>query len=662
MRRKEFRFLISVEEALEKLYRYYKPKPLGVEEVSIEHALGRVLAEDAQALIDVPHFDRASMDGYAVIAADTLGADEWNPVRLKLIGRIEAGTVPDIEVINGKAVEIATGAVMPKGADAVVIVEHTRETNGFVEIYTSVAPGDNVYKAGSDISFGEVILKKGIVLGYREIGVLASLGYEKVKVYVKPKVAIISTGNELVKPGYKLDYGKVYDVNSYTLAAAVCEGGGIPLLHNIVRDDYEEIKNAILAALKTSDMVITSGSSSAGAGDVIYKILEEIADEEDPGVIVHGLKLKPGKPTIISVIRNKPVFGLPGYPLSALIAYIKVVDPILRKISLYPFEEHLRLKARIAFSFKPEKGRRNIVPVSLAKRKGDLLAFPILKGSGAISSLLLADGFIEIPENITYLEQGSLCEVRLFSKSVKIPDLYIIGSHCLGLELLLSLMRQKNKFEYRVINVGSMGGLLAIKRGEADIAGIHLLDEETGIYNIPFFVKLNLSRDAVLVKGYYREQGFIVKKNNPKNIYSFKDLLNKDIVFINRSKGSGTRTLIDINLKNIAVEMGISFSDLIQKIRGYSIEAKTHTAVAAAVYYGRVDVGVGARAAAEMYGLDFIPITWEEYDFLIRKASLRQSSVKAFLDVLSSKDFKNMLEKKLSGFKADKDTGEIINI
>ncbi|RLE83954.1 MAG: molybdopterin biosynthesis protein, partial [Thermoprotei archaeon] len=200
MRRKEFRFLISVEEALEKLYRYYKPKPLGVEEVSIEHALGRVLAEDAQALIDVPHFDRASMDGYAVIAADTLGADEWNPVRLKLIGRIEAGTVPDIEVINGKAVEIATGAVMPKGADAVVIVEHTRETNGFVEIYTSVAPGDNVYKAGSDISFGEVILKKGIVLGYREIGVLASLGYEKVKVYVKPKVAIISTGNELVKP------------------------------------------------------------------------------------------------------------------------------------------------------------------------------------------------------------------------------------------------------------------------------------------------------------------------------------------------------------------------------------------------------------------------------------------------------------------------------
>ncbi len=658
--RVEFRRLLSVEEALERLYEYYRPRPLGVECVDLGEAYGRVLAENVQAGFDVPHFDRAAMDGYAVRAADTVGADEWNPVRLSLVGRVEAGEVPEVEVGEGVAVEVATGAVMPRGADAVVIVEHTREGEGFVEVFSAVAPGDNVYKAGSDIGFGEVVLKKGSLLGYREIGVLASLGYRKVKVYLKPRVVIISTGNELLEPGSRLEYGKVFDVNSYSLSALVRESGGEPLPLGIARDNYGELKNVILRALEAADVVITSGSTSAGAGDVVYRIFDEIAGDEDPGVIVHGLKLKPGKPTIIAVVGGKPVFGLPGYPLSALIAYKKVADPVVRKLAAYPSEEYGSVRARLSFSFRPVRGRVNIVPVSLVKREEGYKAFPLVKGSGAIYSLLLADGFIEVPEDILYVEEGREFEVKLFSKSLKIPDLHIIGSHCLGLELLLSLLRGKG-VKCRVISVGSMGGFLAVKRGEADIAGVHMLDPETGVYNKPYFLKLGLKDCAVLVKGYLREQGFIVKKGNPKNIKGFEDLLREDVVFVNRSKGSGTRALIDLNLKNLAKEKGLKFGELTARIKGYSVEAKTHTAVAAAVYYGRADVGVGNRAAAQLYNLDFIPITWEEYDFVVRREVLESRPIKLFLDLLSSRDFAKALEAKLPGFKVSEQTGKIIS-
>lgn len=659
--RVEFRKLISVEEALNRLYKYYEPRPLGFEYVDIKSAHGRILAEDIQARFDVPHFDRAALDGYAVKAVDTTGADEWNPIRLLLIGRVEAGEIPKVDVRKGTAVEIATGAVMPKGSDAVVMVEDTREANGYIEIFSSVAPGDNVYKAGSDIGFGEVVLRRGARLGYREIGILASLGYRKVKVFSKPKVAILSTGNELLKPGSELEYGKIYDVNTYTLSVLVEESGGEPLPLGIVKDKYEELKNAILNALENADLVITSGSTSVGAGDIIYKIFDEIAETQDPGVIVHGLRLKPGKPTIIAVVKGKTVFGLPGYPLSALIAYIKVVDPVLRKLAGRPSREYLKIKAKISFSFRPVRGRVNVVPVSLVKRERDVVAFPIIKGSGAISSLLLADGFIEVPEDILYVEEGSVFDVELFSESLKIPDLHIVGSHCLGLELLLSIL-YKRGVKSRAISVGSMGGFLAIKRGEADIAGVHMLDPETGVYNKPYFLKLNLKDHAVLVKGYLREQGFIVKKDNPKKIKNFEDLLRDDVVFVNRSKGSGTRALIDLHLKRIAEERGVKFEEIIAKIEGYSVEAKTHTAVAAAIHYGRADVGVGNRAAAQLYNLDFIPIAWEEYDFVIRKEVLESKPVSLFLDVLSSEEFAKLLEEKLVGFRVSKNTGNIVDI
>ena len=640
------------------LERHFKPRPLGVEVVGLESAWGRVLARDVAAPIDVPQFDRAAFDGYAVRSSDVAGADEHRPVELRVIGRVEAGEVPSFEVGPGEAAEVATGALIPRGADAVVMVEYAREEEGRVEVYRSVAPGENVYKAGSDVALGEVVLRRGTVLGYREIGVLASLGIERIEVYVRPRVAVVSTGNELVRPGAELELGKVYDVNTYSLSAAIRESGGVPIPMGVVPDEPSRIREVLERALEECDVVVTSGSTSAGAGDVMYELLDELGE---PGVLVHGLKVKPGKPTIIAVCRGKPVFGLPGYPLSALIAYKVVADPVIRGISGYPRERKARVRARISASFVPERGRVNLVPVSLVARGRELYAYPLVKGSGAISSLLLADGFVVVPEDVAFVERGDVYEVLLFSARFRVPELYVIGSHCLGLELLLELLRERHGVEYRAVSAGSTGGLLALRRGEADVAGIHLLDEETGLYNVTFVKKLGLAGEVVLVRGYLREQGIAVPKGNPRGVRSLRDVVEKGLTFVNRTRGSGTRVLVDMHFKKIAEEMGIGFEELTKSIKGYTVEAKTHTAVAAAVRYGRADVGVCIRAAAEIYDLDFIPLGWEEYDFAVRKDSLELEPVAKFLEVLRSEDFKERLSR-IPGYRATEDTGKIVRL
>lgn len=659
--RKEFRRLVSIEEALSEIYKHFAPTPLGVEEIPLSSAHGRVLARDIQANIDVPPFDRSAMDGYAVRAADTVGADEWSPVVLKVKGRLEAGSSKLPEVGPREAVEVATGAPMPRAADAVVMVEYTEERGGDLMVYRPVRPGENVYRAGADIGFGEVVLYEGTLLGYKEIGILASLGYSRVPVYRRPVVAIISTGNELLEPGMPPEMGKVYDVNTYTLSYAVLESGGEPLPLGISKDDPEEIRKMIHRALSSADMVIASGSTSAGAGDVLYRLLDDIAGDEDPGVIIHGLKLKPGKPTVIAIIGGKLVYGLPGYPLSALMAYMKVVEPVLRALAGLGSRLLSRVEAELSFDLAVERGRRNLIPVSLIRRGGKLRAFPILKGSGAVRALSLADGFIEVPEDVGFLRSGEPVNVKLFSERTHMPSIYIIGSHCLGLELLLSQIDHPRD-DYRVVSVGSLGGLMSIRRGEADVAGIHLLDGESGEYNVPFIVKLGLADKAVLVRGYLREQGLIIQKGNPKGIRGLRDLLRGDVVFVNRTRGSGTRTLLDLELSKIAAEEGVGFEEIASRIRGYSFESRTHTAVAYAVKVGRADVGLGTRAAAELYGLDFIPVGWEEYDFAVRRESLNSAFVEKFIQTLRSEKFRKRLAGELPGYRPLKDTGEIIPV
>lgn len=652
--RKVFRDAVSIDEARKLLLNHFTPKR-AVEKVPIHLAAGRVLARDVYAITDVPPFDRATMDGYAVRAEDTFTAEEDSPVILKVVGVIEAGKKPEIEIDRGEAAEIATGAMMPKGANAVVMVEYTRRRGERIEVLKPVSPGENVMYAGSDVMAGELLVREGSRLTHREIGVMAACGIGEVEVYRKPRVAIISTGNELIRPGEKLMEGKIYDVNSYSLAAAVEENGGEAILMGIARDDEAEMRRMIDKALREADIVLTSGSTSAGAGDVMYRIL----DEFEPGVLVHGIAIKPGKPAIIAVSDSKPVFGLPGYPTSAMTVFEVMVAPIIREMAGLAEDEMVKLRANLALKVFSAEGRREYLPVNVVEGAEGYSAYPVSGSySGAVTAFAFTDGFVEIPENVVMLEEGDEVEVRLFSH-LRPADLMIIGSHCIGVDILLSILREKKPCMSKVINVGSTGGILAVKRGEADIAGTHLLDE-SGIYNEPIVRKYGV-RDVLLVKGYLREQGLIVARGNPKKIRGFEDLLRKDVTFINRNKGSGTRILTDMYLKEIAVRKGLSFQDITASIRGYTVEAKTHTSVAVAVASGKADAGVGIKSVAVNYGLDFIPLRSEEYDFLIRKDRMEKEAVRDFLECLSSEEFARRIQK-VEGLKVYKRTGEIIEI
>jgi len=657
-RRKIFKTLVTLEEAINRLYEHFSPRPVGVEDVRLEEALGRVLAEDVYSNVDVPPFDRAAMDGYAVRAEDTYRAREDRPVKLRIVGRIKAGEVPSIYVNRGEATEISTGAPMPGGANAVVMVENTEEKDGYVYIYKPVAPMENVQPTGSDIMMGEMVLRKGQLLTPRELGVLAAIGRTRVVVYRRPKVAVFSIGDEIVSPGSRLEPGKIFDINATTICAAVRECGGDPLFLGIAHDDADEIITKIREGLRIADIVISSGSTSAGVKDILYEIVGKLGS---PGILVHGIKLKPGKPTLIGVIDGKPYFGLPGYPTSALMIFWQVVAPVIRKMCGLREEERLSVRARLSYKVYPQRGRRNLIPVSLVSRNGELIAVPTPGGSGSITALANADGYMDIPEGVEYLDPGETVNVKMFSSIITAPDLVIIGSNCAGIGLILELITEMYEFlNIRVLNVGSMGGIMAIKRGEADIAGIHLLDEDTGDYNIPVVERYGLRGKAVLVRGYVREQGIVVQAGNPKGIRGIEDFVDKSIRIINRNVGSGTRVLLDSYLKKLAATRGEDFDEMIKKIDGYHVEAKTHSAVASAIKMGRADAGLAIRFFAERYGLGFIPLREEHFDFLISRDSLSKPAVQAFINVLRSERFHEELARRFPGLRATRDTGKII--
>ncbi len=659
--RKIFKTLISPEEALKRLEAHCKIAPLGVETVPLLEAYGRVVAEDVFSNVDVPGFDKAAMDGYAVKAADTFDAREDQPIRLRVTGVSQPGAPPKGEVKRGEAVEIGTGAPIPRGANAVVMVEYTQTVDGGeLSAYRAVSPGENITSAGSDLMIGELVLRRGQKVTPREIGLLAAVGVGEVKVYRKPRVAVISTGNELVAPGRSLDYAKIYDVNSSSISASVMENGGAPLKQVIVRDDPVSIQQILVDAVKEADIILTSGSTSAGAGDIIYNVLDELGP---PGILAHGLTVKPGKPTIVAVVRGRPVIGLPGYPTSALMIFNLVVVSIIRRMAGLPEGgEHPPLEAKAAVKIFSVKGRRELLPVQVVSSKRGRLVYPVGGGSGAISSMALADGYIDIPKNQEFIEEGEGVKVRLFSSELHPSDIIIMGSHCTGVDLLLQHMRSSApNLSFKVVNTGSVGGFQAVERGEADVAGVHLLDEETGEYNAPFLERFNLTGRAHLVRGYRREQGLIVAKRNPKNIRRFEDILRQDVSFINRNPGSGTRLLTDSMLNSVAEKKKVSFDELKKGIAGYDVEAKSHSAVAAAVAQERVDVGVGIKTVAHFYHLGFIPVADEMYDFLIPADRVEKESVKILLETLKSKKFHKDLGVKMPGLNATSETGVFLD-
>jgi len=408
-----FRKLVSLDEAKRIVKQSLSLKPVGVERVSLSEAHNRVLAEDVVALRDVPPFSRSTVDGFAVRAADTFGADEDRSVALKLCGSIRVGENSSVVVEEGETAEIVTGAPLPQGADAVVMLEYVVQKGKTVLTHRAVSRGENVMEAGSDIHEGAVTLKMGQALSSREVGVLAALGLKQVDVYKRPRVAVISTGAEIVEPGKPLTPGKIYDINAHTLSAAVKECDGEPVSWGIVLDEASRLKATLKEALDSADVVVTSGGVSVGPTDVVPQVINALGE---PGVIVSGIAVKPGKPTTIAIVNGKPVFSLPGHPTSALLIFHLLVRPLILSMAGRQEETPVLVKATASAKMFPARGRRTFIMVSLTREKsGGLFASPVGLGlSGAITTLAEADGFVEVEESRQFINAGEEVTVRLF--------------------------------------------------------------------------------------------------------------------------------------------------------------------------------------------------------------------------------------------------------
>ncbi|MGD2123458.1 MAG: molybdopterin biosynthesis protein [Gemmatimonadota bacterium] len=635
--------------------------PLGSEEVPLTEAQGRILSEDILVPVDVPPFDRSLVDGYAVNAADTFEAEEDAPVTLELLpDEAPAGAVPTMEVAKGTALEVATGGVIPRGASAVQMVELSEVEENTLRLYKPVAPGSNIQVAGGDMRTGETVLRAGQELTTRELGVLAALGIDRVKVRRRPRVAIISTGDELVPPGKPLVPGKIYDSNATTVTAAVQDHGGEPEFLGVIPDDEKALKAACQKAHRDFDVVILSGGTSKGAGDLTFGVIDGLSE---PGILVHGVSIKPGKPIVLAAWGRRPVVVLPGFPTSAIITFNLFVAPVIRRLANLPAPvEEESFEARLAVRYHSAEGRHEHVLVNLVPGAGGMpAAYPITGASGSIHAFAQADGTMELPADRGVAREGDLVRVRPLAKKMRVPDLTIIGSHCRGVDLALEILRREGELTAKVINVGSSAGVEACARGETDLAGSHLLDPASGEYNRGALERVG--EEGVLIRGYVRRQGIYFRSDMfPDRPPTLAKLVGRaDLRMLNRTKGAGTRVLLDLLLQEIAASRGLTLEELRSEIAGYEVETRSHNAVAAAVASGRADWGLGIEAVAHAYDLGFEPLRDEEYDFFSTRERLGRAPVQAFLQVLKSSEFKDALGL-LPGFFPHPDTGEFLNL
>ena len=627
MKQEQFLSVKTAEETHRIFRDAVKPRPLGEEAIALDEALGRVLSQTVVSRIDVPFFDRSNVDGYALRAEDTFGAEESEQRFLRLSDEvIHTNVVPRIEVQSGMATPIATGGVIPRGGDAVIMVEYTVPKDGGILVERAVVPGNAITFAGTDIGAGETVLHRRTVLTSRETGVLAAIGYDRVPVFRRPRVAILSTGDEIIPPGAPMSVGKIYDSNATIIADAVREIGCEPVRLGIVPDDRGEIRATLEKAVAECDMVLLSGGTSKGQGDVNYTVVEQLGE---PGILVHGVALKPGKPLCLALIGGTPLAILPGFPTSAVFTFHEFIAPVLRLMAGLSEIDPQRTCAHLPMRVNSEKGRTEFLLVNLVNGRSGYAAYPMGKGSGSVTAFSKADGFIAIDRNAEYLESGEPVEVTLIGQELAPADLIVIGSQCVGLDFLLSRMSEQG-WRVKFIAVGSQGGLTAVKREECDLAGMHLLDEDSGIYNAPF-----LDDTLHLVKGYGRKQGLLFRGDDArfqglalddalKNALpraSSRDPAQPEALMINRNRGSGTRVLIDKLLGGA-------------KPQGYLVEAKSHNAVAAAIAQGRVDWGIAIEHVARQLGLGFLPIVDEEYDFVIPNSRRDRKPVRDFLALL----------------------------
>ncbi|MGL4607351.1 MAG: molybdopterin biosynthesis protein [Eubacteriaceae bacterium] len=601
----------------------------------VTEALNRTTCEPVFSKISSPYYNASAMDGICVDALAMIGIDERHPKILKK---------------NQEFKFVDTGDAITDPFNAVVMIEDVVILDDdHVRISEPVSLWQHVRPIGEDIVAGELIIPGYHRIRPMDIGALLAGGIQEIKVLKKPKVGIIPTGTELVESPNEIAIGKIIDSNTHMFAGLVSEYGGEPQRYQPVRDQYDVLKEAVLKGIAENDLLLISAGSSAGTEDYTKRLIEECGE-----VITHGVAIKPGKPVILGIVQGKPVIGIPGYPVSAYFVFESFVKPMIFHFNHQINESRNTIEAVLSKRLMSSLKHLEFVRMKCGRVNNNYITTPLDRGAGVTMSLVNADGILKVPKNVEGYEAGEKVTLELLRPLEEIENTVVsIGSHDVLMDIIGDQMhKDKGMSSLSSAHVGSLGGIMAIKKGECHVAPVHLLDEATGIYNIAYLNRYLKDKEVVLVRGVKRTQGLIIAKGNPKNIKDITDLGRKEITFVNRQRGSGTRVLLDYLLK----KNGIEEKDVV----GYSREVNTHMMVASAVKSGSCDIGVGVLSAANMMELDFIPIGEEAYDFIIERQNLENPGIKKFLEVLKSPEFEKRL-KALGGYTIE-NPGEILKI
>jgi len=614
--------------AQEKYFSLFNFQPK-VELIPVTESLGRVTAESIYSKLSMPNYNASAMDGIAVKAETTHSTS-----RLKLH--------QDYEVVD-------TGDPIPKQFDAVVMIEYVQQIDeNTVEIMESVNPWTNIRQIGEDIVVQEMILPIYHKIRPVDQGALLAGGIIEIPVLARPKVAIIPTGDELVEPTLNLKSGDIIEFNGTVLSSYVKEWGGEPIYRGVVRDDLQEIRQAVERALEETDIVVINAGSSLGRGDYTPEVIAQTGE-----LIVHGLATRPAKPVALGKSSNgKPIIGVPGYPVSAYLTMDWFVKPLMNQFSHNAFPERNKLKVKLGRRIVSKMGVEDFIRVTIGKVNGSYIANPLSRSAGITMTMVKADGLLRIPMQSLGYEQGDEVEIELYNSLEKIDNtIMFAGSHDILIDLLASTIK-RSRYDYSITssNVGSLAGLLAVAKGESHAASINLLDEKTGDYNISFIKKYLADNNVVLINLAYRQQGWLVQKDNPRNIETINDLTAEGIRYFNRQRGAGTRILFDYLLK----QTDISEKD----IYGYTRESFSHLSLAAAIKGDNADVGLGIKSSAKAMDLDFIPVAEERFDLVMSKEFYESAAGKVLLELINSTHFKAEIEA-IGGYSC-RDTGKVI--
>ncbi len=638
-RRQVYRNLKTLEEAKKILYSRFRDLLVRPESVPVRQALGRFLAAQVKAARSVPAYHSAAMDGVAVRASTTYQALPESPILL------QAGA---------GATQVNTGAALPDGTDAVVMIESVETSSDGFEIREAAYPWQNVRKAGEDIVKGEILLPAHHQIRPIDQGVLLAAGVLSVEVFRKPRVLILPTGSEIVQPEEAADplqAGAILEVNGQVLASMIAECGAESDLRQAIPDDPGRIREAVNSGVEAGcDLILIIAGSSAGTEDYTPSLLAEMGE-----LLVHGVTVMPGKPTLLAAVKDRPVVGVPGYPVSAVISFREFVRPLLYRMQGIQPPEPAQVEAFVGRKLPSKPGLEEHVRVILGNVGERIVAIPLAAGAGVMTSLVRADGILRIPSEVSGYSEGEKVQVELLTPAHALGGrLLAIGSHDLTIDLLASMLREESEGQITISssNVGSLGGLLAINKGIAHFAGAHLLDTETGDYNRSYVRRVLPNKEVTLLTLVHRWQGLMLSRGNPKNIQGIPDLMRSDISIINRQAGSGTRILLDYELQKAGIDPG--------RVSGYRNEEYTHMSVAMAVASGRADAGLGVLAAARALDLDFVPVTRERYDLVMPAGLLEDSRVRLLLEIIRSSRFKDQVLS-MGGYEVE-ETGRIAKV